>query len=188
MLEDTAANSQALVAGNGSPASVAPQTITDHERRIAALEAQLYNLQITMARQVQIPPQQPPPQAHPSAYGPGPSNYAGIEYHTQHQQQQSHNPYGGPSNPYASSYSHPSLASSAPASHARYDSPSGGGGGGGTLKHESDRSNSAASMQTGAAASSGDSHREKRWKGEGEGDFIARGLVSEEEAALCFDS
>lgn len=186
MLEDTAANSQALVAGNGSAASVAPQTITDHERRIAALEAQLYNLQITMARQVQIPPQQQQPQPHPSAYGPGPSNPAGIEYHAQHQQQQSHNPYGGPSNPYASSYSHPSLASPAPASHARYDSPSGAGSG--TLKHESDRSNSAASMQTGAAASSGDSHREKRWKGEGEGDFIARGLVSEEEAALCFDS
>lgn len=41
------------------------------------------------------------------------------------------------------------------------------------------------------AADGSDVHRGKRWKGEpgyGEPDFIARGLVSEEEATMCFES
>ncbi|GAA5851664.1 hypothetical protein JCM9279_002537 [Rhodotorula babjevae] len=200
LLEDTAAHSTSLVSGNGSAPPVSPQTVTDHERRLAALEAQLYNLQITMARQVQIPPQQHQPH---SMYGPGPSSHAALEYPQQQQQSQPSHVYGstngaGGSHPYPSSYSHPSLASSAPASHARFDSPT-------VPKHEPDRSHSSASARTGGGSGSGsgsgaggggatssDAHREKRWKGEsagaGEGDFIARGLVSEEEAALCFDS
>lgn len=193
LLEDTAAHSTSLVSGNGSAPPVSPQTVTDHERRLAALEAQLYNLQITMARQVQIPPQQHQP-PH-SMYGSGPSSHAALEYPQQQQQHVygSSNGAGG-SHPYPSSYSHPSLASSAPPSHARFDSPT-------MPKHELDRSHSSASARLGSggsgsgaggAAASSDAHREKRWKGEsagaGEGDFIARGLVSEEEAALCFDS
>ncbi|GAA5935563.1 hypothetical protein JCM3775_003352 [Rhodotorula graminis] len=197
LLEDTAAHSTSLVSGNGSAPTVSPETVTDHERRLAALEAQLYSLQITMARQVQIPQQQQH-QPHPM-YGPGPSSHPALEYSappTAHQQPHSYgssNGAGG-SHPYPSSSYHPSLASSAPPSHARFDSPT-------MPKHEPDRSHSSASARLGSggsgsgaggAAASSDAHREKRWKGEsagaGEGDFIARGLVSEEEAALCFDS
>ncbi|BGP41813.1 hypothetical protein JCM10449v2_005804 [Rhodotorula kratochvilovae] len=184
-LEDATANGHALVATNGAPPSVSPHTITDHERRLAALEAQLYQMQITMARQVHLPPQQPHPSMYPPAHG-------AVDYAApQHAQQQHHQQaYGA----YPAMYGQPSglAGAAAPmppqqqAPQGRFSSPSS------ALKHEPDRSSSAASGRTGAAASTADSHRGKRWKGDdvnpADGDFIARGLVTEEEAALCFES
>ncbi|BGP09768.1 hypothetical protein JCM10049v2_005641 [Rhodotorula toruloides] len=141
-LEQETSSSRALVPSNGSSApsssSISPQIVTDHDRRIATLEAQLYALQLTVQRQ-QL---------------------------AQNQQPQQQGMYG------------------APQQQAFPTFPANGTGGyGGGLKHE---------------ASDGDLHRGKRWKGDLQGtiaepgteekDFIARGLVSEEEAQMCFES
>lgn len=145
-LEQETSSSRALVPSNGSSApsssSISPQIVTDHDRRIATLEAQLYALQLTVQR-LQLAASQPAPQQ--GMYGAPP------------QQQQAFPTFPGPAN--------------------------GGGAYAGGLKHE---------------ASDGDLHRGKRWKGDLQGtiaepgteekDFIARGLVSEEEAQMCFES
>ncbi|GEM10184.1 microtubule-associated protein [Rhodotorula toruloides] len=147
-LEQETSSSRALVPTNNgssstpSSSSISPQIVTDHDRRIATLEAQLYALQLTVQRQQLAGGQQP----RQSAQG----------MHDAQQQQQ-------PAFP------------TFPAN--------GGGAYGPALKHE---------------ASDGDLHRGKRWKGDLQGtiaepgtedkDFIARGLVSDEEAQMCFES
>ncbi|GAA5877477.1 hypothetical protein JCM8547_001085 [Rhodosporidiobolus lusitaniae] len=185
---------------------VSAAAISDHERRLAALEAQLYALQLTVSRQQLPQPSQQPQQ--------------------QYQQQQQQNQQNLPSM-FSSPSNGPGLqaldqfgyatdgASSMPAPYA----PSGAASASPALKHEPDL----ASVDGGDAAGAGglgqDGHREKRWKGDslaasslggavgggmaplsaslggggtggtgGEADFIARGVISEEEAVMCFDS
>ncbi|GAA6004219.1 hypothetical protein JCM10207_002488 [Rhodosporidiobolus poonsookiae] len=163
-LEESAGSSQALVLHQQqqhqqqqNAASAA--TLSEHERRIAALEQQLYALQLQAARTAHAPVQ--PPSLYPAAStstgtNPGPDAYGFAT--------------GG--------------------SLGRFDEPTTS-----TLKHEADGGDDL-NGSAGAGADAADDHREKRWKGDplasglssAEPDFISRGVVTEEEALMCFES
>ncbi|GAA5886798.1 hypothetical protein JCM6882_005895 [Rhodosporidiobolus microsporus] len=191
-LEESSSSSLALVTRqqhqqNGSVASAA--AVSDHERRIAALEAQLYALQLAASRPPPPPlQQQQPPQGLPSMFS-SPSVAHGMS---------AFDSSGGGAAAGGGGYGY-----SAPNPYAG-GAPSSASG---SLKHEPDT----ASLDGGAdgtagAAGGADAHREKRWKGDPllpttglggnigasagveEPDFIARGMVTEEEAAMCFNS
>ncbi|GAA6031363.1 hypothetical protein JCM8097_005624 [Rhodosporidiobolus ruineniae] len=204
-LEDVSASATAVVARqqhSGPPASQA--SVADHERRIAALEAQLYALQLAAAR-AQAPPlpaqqqqqqqqqQQPlPPMFSSPSSGPGlqsldalgvppPSAGATSVYGTQAFPGAAQQPVpAGQVGAYSASPALPMKHEASPS--VGLDAGANGGSVGG---------------EGGA-----EGHREKRWKGEplgtdglgggglatGEPDFIARGVISEEEAQMCFDS
>lgn len=139
--------------------------LSAHERRIAALEQQLYTLQLSIAR---TQPQPPPPQSS----GP-PMGMYGSSYTVQH---------GGMA-AYPSAMGEYGSPGVVPPHSARSD------GYPAAPKHEPGL-NSANGLKH-AESDADDEHRGKRWKGEpgyGESDFIARGLVSEEEATMCFES
>lgn len=169
MLEDTAAsNSSALVPrGPGDPQaslSVYPEMISGHERRIAALEQQLYALQLQVARS------QPPTPQQATPYSAG--------YSVQHGGMPGYPPHNA-------EYDSPGLPAAPLPSHlggtSEYSSPA---------KHESDSAGGPSRLKEGDGDEP-DTHRGKRWKGEpgsGEPDFIAGGLVTEEEATMCFES
>jgi hypothetical protein len=145
---------------------------SDHERRIAALEAQLYALQMQAnqaptSRQGQLDFPQPTLQHSPHQSTFNQSSF-GLA-----------SPANGHTVPPFQPASHGSL-------HSRYNSAS-------SLKHEVD--------SQGGYATDGmtEYSATKRWKGDeradrGHGqfaerpDFISRGVVTEEEAAMCFDS
>lgn len=210
-LEETTAHSHALVTrqhaqSNGSAIQAAQ--VSDHERRIAQLEAQLYALQLAAARQP--PPlqqqQMAPMYSQPgldqgqqlpslsSSTTVGPYGYSAPSLQHQQQQQLSspYTPGGAGGLPLPAGTPQPQQQQ-----QDRFDSlnPS--------VKHEADGN---ASFGAEGNASNGDEaeqHREKRWKGDplaasgqlpgvgpasGEPDFISRGVVSEEEAIMCFES
>ncbi|GAA5992211.1 hypothetical protein JCM11641_001016 [Rhodosporidiobolus odoratus] len=172
-LEHTTSSS--LTVRQPQPPQVSPalqSNVADHERRIAALEAQLYALQVSVSRpqqpqqfqQHQLPPhqQQPPKPAIFSSSGGG----NGM----QHIDMTTDSPY--------------SDAAGSSAGPGRAPATAGSTGGAGVKHEDGDFSGGRES---------------KRWKGDpllvsshtaagGEEDFIARGLVSEEEAAMCFES
>ncbi|CEQ40126.1 SPOSA6832_01712, partial [Sporobolomyces salmonicolor] len=145
----------------------------DHERRIAALEAALYALQLSAASQPRTETVQPQKQQFD---------------HSQHQHgistpMTSTQQYGHPSPSYGTHSPAPFIPPGLPGSRYDFSTTS--------LKHESDGSSNL--MGDGRSNLMGDDqaarHRDKRWRGEaGEPDFIARGVVSEEEASLCFES
>lgn len=160
--------------------STSNASTVDHERRIAALEAQIYALQLQAAN----PP--PPPQHQ---------RHAQIEYHQP--SMHTHNPHSSPQqNSFANSayglpspanvHSMPSFVGGSNSLHSRYDSTS-------SLKHEGEPQGGYANDGMGEMPST------KRWKGDEKTgrpagnltdgpDFISRGVVTEEEAAMCFDS
>lgn len=143
--------------------------LSAHERRIAALEQQLYMLQLSIARTQPQPPPPPPPQSNLPPMG-----MYGSSYTVQHGGMTAYPPtmgeYGSPGG--------------VPPHSARSDGyPT-------AAKHEPGLISSANGLKH-AESDADDEHRGKRWKGEpgyGESDFIARGLVSEEEATMCFES
>lgn len=172
-LEVSSSQSQSLVQQQQqqSNALLNNSLMSDHERRIAALEAQLYALQLAASRPQPLPPQQSPPGALPTTYSSS-SNGQGMQ------------PLGTINGAY--DYGNPGgsnlydPATSAPQS----------------LKHEGDGSE--------LERTSREHHREKRFKGEPlpaiggvlgmpvdcgvEADFISRGVITEEEATMCFES
>lgn len=152
--------------------------VTAHERRIAALEQQLYSLQLAVARSNHAQPAQPSPTMGSSS-GPYSSGY-GVHHHAGGMPGYPPHPseYDSPGMP-------PGVGMQAPGPpHDAFST---------RAKHEADRMNGAEGLKSEGMGMDGgeDSHRGKRWKGEpgyGEPDFITRGLVSEEEAAMCFES
>ncbi|GAA5957766.1 hypothetical protein JCM8115_006241 [Rhodotorula mucilaginosa] len=172
VLEDSAAGqSGALVQQRASSEtqSVPPEMLSAHERRIAALEQQLYTLQLSIARTQPQPPPAAPPQPNVPPMG-----MYGSSYTVQH---------GGMS-AYAPAMSEYGSPGAVPPHSARSDGyPT-------APKHEPGLNSSTNGLKH-AESDADDEHRGKRWKGEpgyGESDFIARGLVSEEEATMCFES
>ncbi|GAA5838796.1 hypothetical protein JCM11251_006741 [Rhodosporidiobolus azoricus] len=193
-LEETSSSSLALVTRqqqqqqqqNGSLASPATTAaVSDHERRIAALESQLYALQLAVSRP-------PPPVA---AVQPAPANLPSMFSSSPHLGQglpgfdtNGSYAYSTAPNPYAAVAAAPSTVST----HS--------------LKHEPDTGSLDGGSGGMGGAAGGEElagHREKRWKGDpllplggsmgasagvAEPDFIARGMVTEEEAAMCFNS
>ena len=143
--------------------------LSAHERRIAALEQQLYTLQLSIARTQPQPPPAAPPQPNVPPMG-----MYGSSYTVQH---------GGMS-AYAPAMSEYGSPGAVPPHSARSDGyPT-------APKHEPGLNSSTNGLKH-AESDADDEHRGKRWKGEpgyGESDFIARGLVSEEEATMCFES
>ncbi|GAA5937645.1 Zn(II)2Cys6 transcription factor domain-containing protein [Sporobolomyces koalae] len=154
-------------------------TTADHERRIAALEAQIYALQLQTA-------QAPPPRQAQLDYSQSPLNPLSASVPLPSPQQHTYGISGyrtdSPGNA-----SFPLPGSNSGQAHARYASNS-------SLKHESD-------SQSGGYTHDGmsDYSSAKRWKGDertprsgnpyqDEPDFISRGVVTEEEAAMCYDS
>ncbi|GAA5876989.1 hypothetical protein JCM1840_007091 [Sporobolomyces johnsonii] len=166
-LEETSAMSRTTTAMQPAQQQQQESPLTaDHERRIAALETALYALQLSAASQPRM--QTVPPQKQQLDY-------------TQHQHGISPTPmsstqqYGQPAPSYGLHSPAPFIPPGLPGS--RYDSPAA------SLKHEGDGSSNLVGDDQAAR------HRDKRWRGEaGEPDFIARGVVSEEEATLCFES
>ncbi|GAA5977121.1 hypothetical protein JCM10908_004863 [Rhodotorula pacifica] len=171
MLEDTTASqSGALVHRSSSDSqSAPPEVLSAHERRIASLEQQLYTLQLSIART------QPPPPAQSNAPSMG---MYGSSYPVQHGGMAGYPPsmgeYGSPGMPPTPMPPHSAASSGYP----------------GSAKHDPGGYNGVDGLKD-ADPGGDDAHRGKRWKGEpgyGEPDFIARGLVSEGEATMCFDS
>ncbi|GAA5955979.1 hypothetical protein JCM10213_006525, partial [Rhodosporidiobolus nylandii] len=178
-LEETSSSSLSLVRQQQQQ-SISPALISDHERRIAQLEAQLYALQLATARQasqVQIPPVYSSPSGGHGPQALEQSGSAGAGY--------------AAAAAFAAPYPPSSATSVGAAGHFVSDVPSGSGSGAG-IKHDPEGVDGPAGF---------DAHREKRWKGDPllatpasgasasfEPDFIARGVVSEEEAQMCFES
>jgi hypothetical protein len=169
-LEDTSSNSQALIRQQQQQQGSAllnNSLMSDHERRIAALESQLYALQLAASRPPPLPSQDPPQGSLPTIYS-SPSNGPGLQ----------------PLNAITGSFSYNTSGDSGLINH--YDAASSGTA---VLKHEGDGA---------------DEHREKRFKAEPlpplggvlgvpvngtmEPDFITRGVITEEEATMCFES
>lgn len=168
---------------NASSSLARGDTTSNHERRIAALEAQIYALQLgasqapAVLRQTpQIDfPHQPLSSPQHSSFGNPPTNF-GLT-----------SPSNGHSLP-------PFQQGGNSTSHNRYGSSS-------SLKHEVDSQGGGGDYNT--EAMSDYTHQPpaaKRWKGDEGGmnrpgqsfsqrpDFISRGVVTEEEAAMCYDS
>lgn len=143
-----APTSSFLVARNGG-------IVVDHERRIAALEAQVYALQLSATQ-----PPQPPPQIQQNPYFPSQPQYATQTF--------SH--FSG----------HSTASASPPISKPHYDETSG-----------------PCSFANGEAfrakfPQEGGGPQRKRPRLDlpqnGEEDFLSRGVVTEEEAIMCFES
>ncbi|GAA5996578.1 hypothetical protein JCM5350_003451 [Sporobolomyces pararoseus] len=179
-------DSRISVLEENSNSSVARQsteaTTSDHERRIAALEAQIYALQLQAA---QAPASRPTqldfPHHQQTSFG---NNSFGLA-----------SPSNGHSLPPFQPGSNMSL-------HNRYNS-------GSSLKHEVDSSGGGGAASYATDSGLGEYPSAKRWKGDVSGggggagilsanrpeesfcdrpDFISRGVVTEEEAAMCYDS
>lgn len=180
-------DSRISVLEESSNSSVARQsteaTTSDHERRIAALEAQIYALQLQAA---QAPASRPTqldfPHHQQTSFG---NNSFGLA-----------SPSNGHSLPPFQPGSNMSL-------HNRYNS-------GSSLKHDVDSSGGGGAASYATDSGLGEYPSAKRWKGDVSGgggggagilsanrpeesfcdrpDFISRGVVTEEEAAMCYDS
>jgi hypothetical protein len=173
-LEDT---STSIVSTQGSSA-----TASDHERRIAALEAQIYALQLQAAQA-------------PASRGPQ-IDYPHQSLSSPHQASFGTNPSYGLTSP-ANGHSLPPFQQNANIStHSRYNPNS-------NLKHEVDSQGGGSYATDSGLGDYPQQPATKRWKGDEVGslsghrpeesfsdrpDFIQRGVVSEEEAAMCFDS
>lgn len=163
-LSPAAPTSSALVARNGA-------IVTDHERRIAALEAQVYALHLSVAN----PP--PPPahlQAPPNPYFSSQPQYATKTF---------------------SHYSGHTATASPPLSKPQFDAASGPClfANGDAFRQRYPPEGTPAAERQHRDYEHGDyEHRDKRHKAElpvtGELDFIERGVVTEAEASLCFES
>lgn len=150
MLEDAAsAPSSSAVARDGANAR------TDHERRIAALEAQVYALQISVTESQTRQQQQ---DRHIAALETGLQDVSQPQYAGFKQSPYGLQPLGAVSD---------TKSSLPPVNSTPFDS---------------------CFAVNGMKCEAASEHRDKRQKTVAQSDFIARGIVSEDEAQLCFES